>query len=151
MSDRTELTLAQGDYDKAFTEVSFLLDVLTRTIGQVVGSASTSMAVSAGRHMAKKLPLALGSSVQLEDALAALQDRLEAGFDITFSCTNGKADLKVGRCAVREVCSDRGMEIGGELCVMLHNFWAGMLAELHGVPVRSKGFTAGDTCTISMG
>jgi len=151
MMEMTELSLTEKDYEKAFSEVSFILDVLTKTIGQVVGQATTSMAVSSGKHMAKKLPVSLKAPVSVEDAMSVLVERLNAGFDIEYQTDGKKIDMKVGRCAIRDVCENRGLEVGGELCVMLHNFWAGMIAELRGLPVRCGSFSAGKKCSISMG
>lgn len=151
MSELTELTLTAEDYDKAFSEVSFLLDVLSRTIGQVVGHATTSMSVSSGRHMAKKLPVHLSYPPAIDEVMEVFRERLEAGFDIDFTCDGNAVNMKIGRCAIREACKDRDLPVGGELCTMLHDFWAGMIAELRGLPMRTKDVTAGDSCSLSLG
>ena len=151
MTDRTELTLTESDYDKAFSEVSFILDVLSRTIGQVVGNATASMAVTSGRHMAKKLPVSLEFPPSMDDVMGVLIERLRAGFDIQYTIEGEAIEMQVGRCAIREVCENRGLEVGGDLCGMLHNFWAGMLAELRGRPIRCQDFSAGPACSVKMG
>lgn len=151
MIDLTEFTLTEQDYEKAFSEVSFLLDTLSKTIGQVVGSATTSMSVSAGRHLAKKIPVHLSFPPAMEEVMAAFHDRLEAGFEMDYRCEGNEVKMTVGRCAIREVCRNRSIEVGGELCDMLHNFWAGMIAELRGLPMRVKGTGVGDTCTLHFG
>jgi len=151
MIDLTELSLTEKDYDKAFSEVSFILDVLTKTIGQVVGQATTSVAVSSGKHMAKKLPVNLPVPPPMDQVMDVLVERLSAGFDIEYTTDDTKIQMKVGRCAIRDVCDNRGLEVGGELCVMLHNFWAGMIAELRSRPIRCNDFSAGKACSIGMG
>jgi len=150
MTEYTELALTEEDYNKAFNEVSFLLDVLTRTIGQVVGQAAPSMAVSSGRHMARKLPVHMGNTPSIDDVMIVLTERVKAGFDMSYSSNGEKLEIEVGRCAIREVCEHRGLEVGTELCQMLHNFWSGMITELRGFPMRVQGFSAGDKCSIEM-
>jgi len=148
--ERTELTLTLEDHEKAFTEASFLLEMLVRTIGEVVGRSSASLGTNAGRHMARKLP------VRLEDvtpavALAAVTQRLSDGFELAFACDDTGADMTVGRCALRDVCERRNLELGGELCRMFHSYLGGMTAELlGGRPVRAGEPAAGGTCTFRL-
>ncbi len=52
-----ELSLTAEDYDKAFTEVSFLLDIFIETIVTFVGKSTPALAVAAGRKMAANLPV----------------------------------------------------------------------------------------------
>jgi len=149
MSSYTELETNLEDHDSAFTEVSFLLEVLTGTISDVIGQSMPSLAVNAGRQMGKKLPVYLPEP-SLELVLETLQKRLYEGFRIDFSVNDKVAELEIGRCAIREVCHERKIELGGELCQMLHYYWSGMLAQLLGCPVRATGCKAGEICSLRM-
>ncbi len=57
MIGNNELTLAPEDYDKAFTEVSFLLDMLIETITAFVGKSTPALGVASGRKMALNMPV----------------------------------------------------------------------------------------------
>jgi hypothetical protein len=147
--ERTELDLTVEDHQKAFTEVSFLLEMLTNAINQTVGNSTPSLGISAGKQMGKKLPVYLVDP-SLELVLAALSERLDAGFEFDHNCDASGANLEVTRCAIRDVCASRGLELGGELCKMFHYYLSGMAAELLKRPVRAGEFQAGESCTIRL-
>lgn len=147
MSTQPELLLSKEDHDRAFTEVSFLLDMLVRTAGTVVGKSTPALGVNAGRHMGKKLPVLI-TEPNMEKVLAATADALKSGFVVKCSAIDSGARVEFGRCAIREVCRDRGLEVGGDLCKMFHAYVAGMMAQLLGKPVRPGQTTAGDTCSV---
>jgi hypothetical protein len=149
VTEHGELELTLQDHQDAFTEVSFLLEVLVRTAGEVVGKSIPALGTNAGRHMARKLPIYL-SKPDLPTVERAVAQELSAGFDIQGSCAGGGADLKIGRCAVREVCRSRNLELGGELCKMFHHYHAGMVAQLLGRPVRAGAVTAGEPCAVHL-
>jgi hypothetical protein len=137
------------DHQKAFTEVSFLLEMLVRTAGEVVGRSLPSVGTNAGRHMGRKLPIFL-TAPDLPLAERAVAERLRPGFDIQGACVGGGADLAFGRCVVRDACRIRGLEAGGELCRMFHHYNAGMIAQVLGKPVRLGALSAGEQCTVHL-
>ena len=149
MSAYGELELTLEDHQSAFTEVSFLLEVLVRTAGEVVGKSLPALGANAGRHMGRKLPVHLDRP-DLAAAERAVAGRLGAGFDIQGACAGQGADLTIGRCALREVCRSRGLEVGGELCRVFHHYHAGMIAQLLGRPVRAGAVQAGDPCSVHL-
>jgi len=149
MTFYNELELSLEDHQVAFTEICFLLDVLTRTIGEVVGQGRASLAVNAGRQMGKKLPVHLPDA-RFEQVLEALEQRLAEGFGIAWQVEGNRAELRVDRCAIREVCRERQLEVGGDLCQLLHNYWSGMLSQLLGRPVRVCACQAGESCVLEL-
>jgi len=150
MIERTELTATLDEHQKAFTEVSFLLDVLAETITQVVGNSTASLGISAGKHMAKKMPIYLDKP-SFEEVLTALIQKMQNGFEITFQRDEGGASLEFGRCSIGDVCENRSLERGGKLCSLFHYYFAGMCAELYGKPVRASKAAAGsDKCSLRL-
>ena len=141
----TELELTMEDHRKAFTELSFLLEILIGTIGDLIGGATATVGRTAGRHMAAKLPIYLVDPT-IEQVLEALADHWHEGFDFSFTCDDGSADLSYGRCAIREVCANRSLKPGQDLCKMFHFFMAGMVEQLLGVPIKGRIISAGETC-----
>jgi hypothetical protein len=141
MITKTELTATLEDHNKAFTEVSFLLEMLTSAVKDVVGNSTPSLGINAGRQMGKKLSIYL-TNPTLEKVLKDLTKRLESGFKIGFKCDDAGAELGIEKCAIREVCATRKLQLGGELCQMFHYYLSGMTTELLGKPVRSGAIKA---------
>lgn len=150
MMPLTELQLTEGDYDKAFIEVSFLLDMFVSTIEAFIGKSTPSLAVAAGRKMAANMPIYLDDPSP-DNALAALIGFFrEQQMEIEGRLTGAEAELKLTHCPIRSVCLARKMEIDGHVCQMFHYYIAGIMAELIGFPVRPKTLSAGETCSFSL-
>lgn len=144
---QSELTLTIEDHQRAFTEVSFLLEMLVRTAGEVVGRSMPSLGTNAGRQMGRKLPV-LVAEPDLEKVLRVAAESLSAGFELSGACAGSGADVRVGRCVVRDVCRERGLQLGGELCKAFHSYLAGMMAQLLGKPVRPSLASPGEECRL---
>ncbi len=151
MSDRAELRLTAEDHDRAFTEVSFLLDIFVSAIGEVVNKSGPALGIAAGRHMGRKLPVHLADPT-MESVLGAVAKRLASGFAIESRCGGAGADVGIARCAIRDVCAARRIEAGGELCRMFHYYLAGIATELlGGRAVRvTEATVGGDRCTFRL-
>lgn len=145
MSENREALLTVDDHRKAFTEVSFLLDIFSSTIDNLMGGATASVGRIAGRHMARNMPVYLPAP-NLPDALAALADRMKAGFDIRFQCAGQGAEITFGRCVIREVCHARDLPVGGELCRLFHYYTDGIVNELCLRPAKSALVSSGENC-----
>lgn len=146
----TELTLTPEDYDKAFTEVSFLLDMFVDTIEVFVGKSTPSLAVAAGRKMAANMPVHMTENTP-EEALAEFVRifRIQQ-MEITGNFVNGQAMIEIDHCPIRAVCRNRGMALDSQICQMFHYYVAGILAELAGCPARPKTLATGEQCVFSL-
>lgn len=151
MSKRAELELTSEDHQKAFTEVSFLMEIFILTMKDVVGAGTASVARNAGKQMSKKLPIYLGDKPSMEEVMRPVLEHLSAGFEIDMKTQGNVAELDFGRCAIRDVCKNRGIPPGGELCKVFHGFLAGIANELSGRPVRTvKMEAAAARCACRM-
>jgi hypothetical protein len=148
MSAPNETTLTEKDHDDAFTEVSFLLQVLASTVDDILGNPAP-LGVSAGRAMAAKLPVHLASPT-LEQALEALSASLAGGVDFTATTHGNTADLSVGHCILRDLSARQGDPPGARLCKMYHHYLSGMLSHLLGRQARVTDREVGDTCTLGI-
>ncbi len=150
MSGNSELTLAPEDYDKAFTEVSFLLEMLIETITTFVGKSTPSLVVVAGRKMAANMPVHMATKTP-EEAISELIRVLRIQrIDIAGHVEGGQAVLTMQDCPIGSVCRNRKMEIGSQVCQMFHYYLAGIVAELSGIPARPKTITVGEQCTFNL-
>ncbi|MBU1566662.1 MAG: hypothetical protein KJ630_13670 [Proteobacteria bacterium] len=150
MIGNNELTLSPEDYDKAFTEVSFLLDMLVETITTFVGKSTPALGVASGRKMALNMPAHMTEktpAVALDELVRVL--RMQR-MDIDASLLGSEAVVSMQGCPIGSVCRNRKMELGGEICQMFHYYIAGIAAELSGCPARPKTLTVGEQCTFSL-
>ena len=150
MIGNSELTLSPEDYDKAFTEVSFLLDMLIETITTFVGKSTPSLGIASGRKMALNMPVHMSEktpAVALDELVRILRiQRME----IDARLEGSEAVLSMHDCPIGSVCRNRQMELGSEVCQMFHYYIAGIVAELSGCPARPKTLTVGENCTFSL-
>jgi hypothetical protein len=150
MIGNSELTLAPEDYDKAFTEVSFLLEMLIETITTFVGKSTPSLVVVAGRKMAANMPVHMAEKTP-EEAISELVRVLRMQrMDIAGHVEGGQAVLTMDDCPIGSVCRNRKMEIGSQVCQMFHYYLAGIVAELSGIPARPKTVSVGEQCTFNL-
>ncbi len=146
MKNINETTLTLEDHKKAFTETSFLLSILTGTMKELVGSGASTVATSAGKEIAKKMPIYI-KNPSIEEVTATLQKRLAAGFDFSCEPVDDGLNLSFTKCAIRDVCENRGMEIGGELCSIFHYYLGGMFSQFSKKQTRPKILSSGcDRC-----
>lgn len=150
MMPTSELNLEAKDYDMAFTEVSFLLDMFVETIVTFVGKSTPSLAVAAGRRMADNMPVHMTEKtpeVALQELVRIF--RIQQ-MEIDGKFNGPEAEITINHCPIRSVCLQRNMEIDGQACQMFHYYIAGILAELAGCPARPKTISTGESCTFNM-
>ena len=150
MISTNELHLTSEDYDRAFTEISFLLDMFVDTIEVFVGKSTPALAVAAGRKMANNMPIHLQEATP-ENALGEFvrffriqQMEIDGHFD------NGEAVISINHCPIRSVCLQRNMDLDSQTCQMFHYYVAGIMAELAGCPARPKTVETGEKCTFKL-
>ncbi len=149
MSECEIAELTEEDHDKVFTEVCFLLDIFASTIDDVMGGSTATVGRIAGRRMARKLPIYLPHPSPSE-VLSAFSEHMKAGFEISHRDGDGSLLISYGRCAIREVCRQRGIPTGGSLCKLFHEFTDGVVNELSSRPTKATILRSGDTCETRM-
>lgn len=137
------------DHQKALIEIAFLLDIFATTINDLMGGATASISRISGRSMARKMPIYL-KNPDVRETLLAIAARLKGGCDLSASCSEHKAELKIGRCAVRTICETRNIPLNGPLCSLFHYYLDGVVNDLHLRPVKSNIVTTGPSCTAHM-
>ena len=148
MTNDNALQITPEDHQMAFTEVSFLIGSFANTIDNIMGGATAPVGRIAGRDMAKKLPLNLDNPT-LAEVLDVLAKRMQAGFEMTVtSLDDNTAEIRYGRCALREVCKVRKRQTGGSVCRLYHSYFDGIVNELLHRPVKSELLEVADSCLI---
>ena len=136
----------------AFTEVSFLLDIFAATMEELMGGATASVGRIAGRELARKLPIDGVTAVDRHDVIRQVATHFKNGYDIHIDESEGGGNTIVvfGNCAIREVCRNRQMAPGGELCQLFHYYFDGVINELVKSPVKSELAPAETECRCHM-
>lgn len=145
-----ELTLVAEDYDKAFTEVSFLLDMFVETIEAFVGKSTPSLAVAAGRKMAQNMPVHLQQPNPAEALAEFVRVFRLQQMEVDGQFNGKEAVITINHCPIRSVCLNRGMDLDSQICQMFHYYVGGILAELAACPARPKTVATGEQCTFNM-
>jgi hypothetical protein len=147
----TDLTQSptREDHEKALTEVGFLLDMFASTIHDLMGGATASVSRMAGRTMARKLPVYL-KDADLPAVLNSVAHQLRSGYEISCAPVETGSTMTFGKCAIRRICENRGIELHGPLCELFHYYLDGMFHELHCRPVKSTITKTGTTCQASL-
>ena len=149
MIDCIELEQTMEDHDKAFIEVSFLLDMFVDTIETFVGKSTPALAVASGRKMAQNMPIYL----EEPSGVTALEEMIRVfseGFDIAGKFDGKEATIHIDHCPIYAVCQERKLELNGPTCQMFHYYIAGIMAELTGSPTRPKTIEAGEKCSFKL-
>lgn len=150
MIETSELHLTAEDHDKAFIEVCFLLDMFIDTIEKFIGKSTPSLAVAAGRKMAKNMPIYLDDPT-VEKALAELVRVFSLQqMEISAEMQGSDAAINISHCPIGSVCRERKMEIDGSACQMFHYYIAGIMAEFTGRPARPTTVTTGESCCFTL-
>lgn len=150
MIETSELQLTAEDHDKAFIEVCFLLDMFVDTIEKFVGKSTPSLAVAAGRKMAKNMPIYLEDPTP-ENALSELVRVFNIQqMEISGEMEGGEASITINQCPIGSVCNNRNMELDGAACQMFHYYVGGIMAEFTGRPARPKTINVGETCNFKL-
>jgi hypothetical protein len=148
MIEYNEIELKQSDYSAAFTEVSFLFEVLATTVKDVIGN-SAPLGVSAGRSMARKIPVNL-KQPSVAQVLDVMTRHFQNGFEFTSETDDQGGTITVGPCMIRDICKNQNAELGGEMCKIFHAYLSGMTAQLSGKQARIAHTAAGDSCTLDL-
>lgn len=149
MSDAKVQAPTVEDHRQAFIEVSFLLNIFAATVQDLMGGATAPVGRIAGRHAAARLPVHLPEPT-LAAVLETLAGRLDRGFEIGCDVTGGSAELRFGRCAIREACSAERVAPGSELCALFHYYLDGVVNGLLRRPVKSTLVRTGDRCVARL-
>ena len=144
-----ESTLTLEDHEKAFVEVAFLVDLFSTTIDATMGGATAPVGRIAGREMARKLPVRMDNP-DLSQVMDELAGRMRAGFAFSSRQGTDTHEVLFDRCALRQVCALRRLELGGPICRLFHAYFDGVVNELMNRPTKSTIAACGDQCRIEL-
>jgi NAD-dependent dihydropyrimidine dehydrogenase PreA subunit len=128
-----ELPKAAGDKEsekRAMDDLGVRLLAVAAVFRQTLGGSLPAVGTMAGRTLATQLP-----RYQVPKTFQDVLDLAVAQFSPTWElkpAMEGDENLTVdvGECYIRELCKAKGLELGGDLCVLFYNYLAGYIGRM---------------------
>ena len=123
--------LGEADYDEALRDVYVRLHALSDAASETMGRGQKAAGRKAGQLAATHLP-ELYEGTNMEEVVQRLKDRFPNAFAFSSTVEGGGEGIGVdfSHCALQQVVESQGEEVGkARLCVLFHEYWAGLLGE----------------------
>ncbi len=142
-----ELPKAAGDAEsskRAMEDLGVRLLAVAAVFRQTLGGSLPAVGTMAGRTLATQLP-----RYQVPGTFRDVLDLAVAQFGPTWALKpsmDGEENLTidVGDCYIRELCKEKGIELGGDLCVLFYNYLAGYIGRMSDSRLRLVDSAPGD-------
>lgn len=135
---------------KAKTDLGIRLLSVAAVLKKTLGQSLASIGTQAGRQLAQQLPR-YQPPATIEDALALAQSVFAPAWQLNISLQENQCTIRVAACFIRELCKNRGIELGGDLCTLFYGYLAGYIAKTAKVrPQLVKAERSDTACTYSL-
>jgi hypothetical protein len=145
---KEELNLSIEDHNNATIEISFLLNLFSKAISEIIGNAVSSIGISSGREFAKKMPI-LFDSTNMKDSIDKLTKYLQGGFDISSELSENQINFTFSRCALKNICQLKKDDLGGYLCKLFHLYMNGIIIQITKKNLKMAIIKTGDECCVN--
>jgi ferredoxin len=142
--------LTEADYDEAIKDISHRLVSLSETMVETIGRGQRALGRSAGNLAAAHLP-------ELYEAHSTdeILDKLRQRFAHCFAFDSTPGDTGIGftfqHCAIQTIVQSSGQKVGEcSLCVLFHEYWAGLVSAFTGVKYDINVLKAGGACELKL-
>lgn len=136
--------LTDEDKEEAYKDMSVRLRALADAISETMGRGQKAVGRRAGAAAAEHLP----ETYENKD-LQAVLERLRLLFGFDFDADGNKVDLVFSPCALCRVVRDGGEKEGeAMLCMLFHEYWAGLVSAFVGRRFHCELKSAGDECCL---
>jgi NAD-dependent dihydropyrimidine dehydrogenase PreA subunit len=143
--------LSEEELDGAYQEVGILLSAFADAITEVLGRGHKSVGRRAGTVAAAHLP-AMYEEKTLAELLDAMRERFGASFDFDYTISgDSRIDMAVSPCGMLQAVRSAG-ELPGEsdICLLFHEYWAGLISAFTGGNYACEVIAAGDACQLRL-
>jgi ferredoxin len=136
---------------RAVGDLGIRLLSLASVFRQTLGGSLPAVGTMAGRTLANQLPRYQAPST-FQEALDLVLAQLSPTWSISAGYDGAeKLDLEVRDCFIRELCMKEGIHLGGDLCVLFYNYFAGYLGRMSGTRLKLEQSTPGEkTCAYAV-
>jgi NAD-dependent dihydropyrimidine dehydrogenase PreA subunit/predicted hydrocarbon binding protein len=147
----TTKSISEEEIDNAYGEVGILLSSFAEAISEIMGRGHKSVGRSAGKLAAKHLP-EFYESTDLETLLELMKNRFGKFFDFNYTLSEGDAiDFKIQKCGLLPMVLNAGETPGkSDLCLVFHEYWAGLISAFIEKKCTWELESAGDECQLNV-
>jgi len=142
--------LSSDDVGEALRDVGFRLGALGDSVVETMGRGLRAVGRRSGKLASEHLP-EMYEGRDLDDVLCRLQRRFAGGFSFRATATPGGESVAVDfeACALEPLVRARGQQPGeAVLCVLFHEYWAGLLSEFGGKSYAVEAGDPGRACAL---
>ena len=139
-----------ADVTAAIRDVSTRLRALGESATETMGRGIKVVGRTAGTLAAAHLPDLYEDST-LETVLERLSVRFAGAFPFTFKICEGSVNFTFSNCAIKTIVEEGGSQIGtSSLCVLFHDYWAGLIGEYCKHKYSVEPSVANEPCSFSI-
>ncbi len=141
-------TISKDELKIAFGEIGLLLTSFSSAISEILGRGHKSVGRRAGTVAASHLP-EMYEQKDLEALLNRMKARFGTSFDFEYTLQDNSIEISVQPCGLLFPVTKSGMEAGkADLCLLFHEYWAGLLSAFTKKKYSYEVKSAGDRCTV---
>lgn len=142
--------LTEADYDEAIKDISNRLISLSETMVETVGRGQKALGRTAGSMAAAHLP-ELYEAHNTDEILEKLRQRFAHCFAFDSTASDAGIGFTFQHCAIQPVVVAAGQKVGeSSLCVVFHEYWAGLIGAFTGKKYDITVVKAGGACELKL-
>jgi ferredoxin len=144
-------SLAGEELDIAYHEVSILISSFAEAITEILGRGHKSVGRRAGMVAAAHLP-EMYEEKTLDDLLSRMSKRFKDSFDFSYSLSDDHSvTLDISPCGLLKAVQNTGGTPGeSDICLLFHEYWAGLISKFTGSKYSYDVLKAGEECSLKL-
>jgi NAD-dependent dihydropyrimidine dehydrogenase PreA subunit len=136
--------------DAAMGETGLLLTALSEAINEILGRGHRSVGRRAGTVAASHMP-ELYEEAGVDDLLRSMKKRFGGSFNFDYRLDGGVVYLDAAPCGLLSALEKAGKAPGkAELCILFHEYWAGLLSAFTGAKYMCTIEESGTRCVLKL-
>jgi len=141
--------LGSKDYHEALTDLSQRVVALADSMAETVGRGQRALGRRSASLAASHLP-EMYEGRTTSEVLQRMQRRFVNCFDFDFGVSaSGANTFDFGYCSVGRIVKEAGLEVGkATLCMVFHEYWAGLLGAFTGKQFSIEVTKTGPPCQV---
>ena len=141
----------KSGWDKALSDLGVRLLSVAAVFKQTLGGALPAVGTLAGRTLAGQLPR-YQPPASFEETLSFARIKFSPAWEITPKQDGGQElIIEVKGCFVRDLCRQKGIPLGEEMCVLFNHYLTGYLGRMGKARLQFiKADMAPDKCVYTM-
>ncbi len=144
--------LTEADLAEALGDVSVRLLALSESVTETMGRGQKAVGRKAGALAAEHLP-EMYEGVTIEEVLSRMQRRFAGAFDFEPAVHAGGAEIvmRFPKCGMHRVVTQAGGKVGDHvLCLLFHEYWAGLVGAFTRKNFSIEMVETGASCTMKL-